>query len=54
VLEIHIGAKGGGPKTFADAKKAAMATHAERGHFDKNTPKGETPSTPRTKNKAKG
>jgi hypothetical protein len=52
VLEIHIGA--GGPKTFADAKKAAMSTHAARGHFDRSTPAGETPSTPRTKSKAKG
>jgi len=50
-IEIQI--KPGGPKTFAGAKKAAMATHRERGHFDPNTPAGETPSTPRTKNKAK-
>lgn len=52
VLAIHVAP--GGPKSFGEAKKAAMATHAERGHFDKNTPKGETPSTPRTKAKAKG
>lgn len=52
VLEIHIGA--GGPKTFADAKKAAMAMHGERGHFDPGTPKGEMPSSAKTKAKAKG
>lgn len=52
VVEIHIGA--GGPKTFGDAKKAAMAMHGERGHFDPGTPKGETPSSAKTKAKAKG
>lgn len=54
VAEIHIKMQPGGPKTFGAAKKAAMATHAERGHFDKNTPKGETPSSQRSKSKAKG
>lgn len=54
VAEIHIKMAPGGPKSFGDAKKAAMAMHAEKGHFDPNTPKGETPSSPKSKNKAKG
>lgn len=54
VVEVHIGVPSGGPKSFGGAKKAAMAQHAASGHFDPNTPKGETPSTPKTKSKAKG
>jgi hypothetical protein len=54
VAEIHIKMAPGGPKTFGDAKKAAMAMHSEKGHFDPNTPKGETPSSARSKSKAKG
>lgn len=54
VAEIHIKMAPGGPKTFGDAKKAAMATHRERGHFDRSTPKGETPTSAKTKAKAKG
>ena len=54
VAEIHIKMAPGGPKSFGDAKKAAMAMHGEKGHFDPHTPKGETPSTPKTKAKAKG
>lgn len=52
VAEIHI--KMGAPKSFGGARKAAMANHAEKGHFSKSTPKGETPQSDRTKNKAKG
>lgn len=48
-VEIHIRPTGG----FKGARKAAMATHAERGHFSKTTPKGETPQSDRSKNKAK-
>jgi hypothetical protein len=49
-VEIHITPA----KTFAGARKQAMATHAQRGHFSQHTPAGERPSTDRTKNKAKG
>ena len=48
-VEIHIR-----PTSFKGANKAAMATHGERGHFDRGTPKGESPTTPRTKARAKG
>ena len=48
-VEIHIR-----PSSFKGARQAAMATHRERGHFDRSTPKGKTPQTDRTKNKAKG
>lgn len=54
VAEIHIKMAPGGPKSFGDAKKAAMAQHASSGHFDPHTAKGETPSTAKTKAKAKG
>lgn len=54
VAEIHIKMAPGGPKSFGDARKAAMAMHAEKGHFDPHTPKGETPSSPKSKSKAKG
>lgn len=54
VAEVHIKMSPGGPKTFGDARKAAMAQHKASGHFDKNTPKGQTPSSERSKNKAKG
>ena len=42
------------PKSFAGAKKAAMANFKEKGHFSKNTPKGETPESEKSKNKKKG
>lgn len=55
VAEVHIKmTPEGGPKTFGDAKKAAMAMHAEKGHFDPHTPAGETPSSQKSKSKAKG
>lgn len=54
VAEIHIKMQPGGPKTFGDAKKAAMAHFGEKGHFDPNTKKGETPQSQRSKSKAKG
>lgn len=54
VAEIHIKMAPGGPKSFGDAKKAAMAQHSASGHFDPHTAKGETPSSEKSKNKAKG
>jgi hypothetical protein len=52
VVEVHIGVPGGA-KSFKGANKAAMAHFADKGHFG-SEPKGETPQTERTKNKAKG
>lgn len=53
VVEVHIGVPSGGPKSFGDAKKAAMANFKEKGHFGSG-PKGSPPETERAKNKAKG
>lgn len=53
-VEIHIRPAGGGSKSFGGAKKEAMANLKEKGHFSRSTPKGEKPSTDRTKSKAKG
>jgi hypothetical protein len=42
-----------GPSSFAGAKKAAMANHAEKGHFSKSGSKGEQLQTDKTKNRTK-
>lgn len=39
------------PKTFAGAKKAAMANHAEKGHFSKSGSKGENLRSDKQKNR---
>lgn len=41
-------------KTFGGARKAAMANHAEKGHFSKSGSKGEQLQTDKTKNRTKG
>lgn len=41
-------------KSFGGAKKAAMANHAEKGHFSKSGSKGEQLQTDKQKNRTKG
>lgn len=50
--EIHV--KIAPPKSFSGAKKAAMSTFGEKGHFDPKGEKGKAPTTQKSKNKAKG
>jgi hypothetical protein len=45
-LEVHIKPVG---KGFAGARKAAMANHAEKGHFNPKGEKGEEQETQRSK-----